>query len=106
MGSGLPRKARYVMSDHTEQTPDSGVDDDEQHDDPFVIEYTPARAGRRRTRFEPRSDGPGWWRIEDEWTGCTWRPIGREPVDDVRLHDGRGGGSRRSSDELTDDHNE
>jgi hypothetical protein len=94
------------MSDHTEQTPDSGVDDDEQHDDPFAIEYTPARAGRRRTRFEPRSDGPGWWRIEDEWTGCKWRPVGREPVNDVSLRNERIGGPQRSGEATTDGRDE
>jgi hypothetical protein len=51
--------------------------------DAFTVEYTPACAPRRRLRFEPRSDGAGWWRIEEEWTGCRWRPVGREPVDDV-----------------------
>ena len=106
MGGGLTRKACYVMSDHTEQTPDSGVDDGVQDDEPFAIKYTPARAGRRRTRFEPRSDGPGWWRIEDEWTGCTWRPVGREPVEDVSLHDERVGGSQRSGETTTDGRNE
>ena len=95
------------MSEHTEKAPDGGVDDEEQtHDEPFAIEYTPARASRRRTRFERRSNGPGWWRIEDEWTGCRWRPIGREPVDDVRLHDGQVGGSRRSGEATTDGWNE
>lgn len=90
------------MSDHTEQTPDSGVNNEKQDDEPFAIEYTPTRAGRCRTRFEPRSDGPGWWRIEDKWTGCTWRPVGREPVEDICLHDGRVSDLGGSSEATTD----
>ena len=47
-----------------------------------TAEYTPAAGPRRRVRFEPRSDGTHW-RIEDVWTGCTWRETGREPVTDL-----------------------
>lgn len=50
-----------------------------------TIAYTPAGSTRRRIRVVNREDGPGWWLIEDEWTGCVWRPIGREPVDDVAV---------------------
>jgi len=25
-------------------------------------------------------DNLGWWLVHEEWTGCTWRPAGREPV--------------------------
>ncbi|PSQ06644.1 hypothetical protein BRC92_00295 [Halobacteriales archaeon QS_4_69_31] len=42
--------------------------------------YEPARGPPRRVRFEPRSDGT-YERVEDVWTGCRWRPTGREPVD-------------------------
>ena len=47
------------------------------------IRFTLQNGTRRRYRFEPRVAGPDWWRFEDEWTGCTWRPIGREPVRDI-----------------------
>lgn len=49
----------------------------------FRITFTPERAGRRRIRYEPRRDADGWWRVHEEWTGCTWRITGREPVVDV-----------------------
>lgn len=47
------------------------------------LEFTPAAGPRRRIDIEPRADGDGHWRIEREWTGCSWRVVGREPVDDV-----------------------
>jgi hypothetical protein len=37
----------------------------------------------RRVQFEPRPDGPGWYRHEAEWTGCHWRPVGRAVVTEV-----------------------
>ena len=49
-------------------------------DDAFTVEYTPAEGLRKRVRYEPRSDDRGWWRIEEEHTGCRWRTLGREPV--------------------------
>ena len=51
--------------------------------DAYRITFTPERQSTRRIRYEPRSDADGWWRIEAEWTGCTWRIVGREPVIDV-----------------------
>ena len=53
----------------------------------FEVRFTIQRGPRRRFRFEPRQSGPGWWRFEDEWTGCRWRPVGREVVNhvDIRL---------------------
>jgi hypothetical protein len=27
------------------------------------------------------------WRVEEVWSGCGWRFVGREPVDDVRQGD-------------------
>ncbi|TKX74465.1 hypothetical protein EXE46_08840 [Halorubrum sp. GN11_10-6_MGM] len=51
----------------------------------FEVRFTIQRGPRRRFRFEPRQSGPGWWRFEDEWTGCRWRPVGREVVDHVDL---------------------
>ncbi len=54
---------------------------------PFSLElrFTVQRGPRRRYRFEPRHTGPGWWRFEDEWTGCQWRPVGREVLNDIEL---------------------
>ena len=51
--------------------------------DAYRITFTPERQSTRRIRYEPRSDADGWWRIEEEWTGCTWRIVGREPVANV-----------------------
>jgi len=51
----------------------------------LTVAYTPSKGGRHRIRFIERDDGPGWWRIIDEWTGCIWRPVGREPVSDVEV---------------------
>lgn len=62
---------------------DGGAGDPET--DAVVIAFTPTGPSRRRARFIQRDDGPGWWRIEEEWTGCTWRPIGREPVREVEI---------------------
>ena len=47
------------------------------------IQFTLENRTRRRFRFEPRLHGSDWWRFEDEWTGCTWRPIGREPIRNI-----------------------
>jgi len=69
------------MTDRKPRVPSDGATD--ETDEPFVVEYTPDGTTRKRTRFEPRQYGPGWWRVSEEWTGCTWRPIGREPVTDV-----------------------
>jgi hypothetical protein len=55
--------------------------------DSFAVEYTPARGPRRRVRFVPRSDMPGFWRCTDEWNGCQWRETGREHVADVSTTD-------------------
>lgn len=62
---------------------DGGTGDPET--DAVVIAFTPTGSSRRRARFIKRDDGPGWWRIEEEWTGCTWRPVGREPVREVEI---------------------
>ncbi len=51
--------------------------------DAFRITFTPERQAARRIRFEARSDANGWWRIDQEWTGCAWRTVGREPVANV-----------------------
>lgn len=47
--------------------------------DRFDVVYELACGPKRRVRFEPRSDGD-WERIEGVWTGCSWRPTGREVV--------------------------
>jgi len=49
-------------------------------DDAFTVEYSPAEGLRKRVRYEPRANRRGWWRIEEEHTGTTWRTLGREPV--------------------------
>ncbi|QLH76918.1 HNH endonuclease [Halosimplex rubrum] len=51
----------------------------------ITVAYTPSKESRHRIRFVDRCDGSGWWRVTDEWTGCTWRPVGREPVSDVEV---------------------
>lgn len=74
-----------------EQSPSDGTERDnaqqisEQQPDIVTIQYTVERGTRRRVRFEWRTDGPGWWRIDEEWTGCQWRPVGREVVVDLHL---------------------
>lgn len=54
----------------------------------FTVQFTPERDPRRRIRYEPRTHADGWWRITDEWTGCSWRIVGREPVVDVVVRRG------------------
>lgn len=75
-GALLPR---YTIS----TSPTTGGDSMTDATDAFMITLSPSAAPRRRLRFEPRSDGEGWWYIEDEWSGCGWRPVGREAVKDV-----------------------
>jgi len=56
------------------QTPDTP----QEH----IVEFTDEAGTRRRIRYVPRTDD--WWRIEEVWTGCLWRHIGRELVDDFQ----------------------
>lgn len=49
----------------------------------FIIELTPEREPRRQIQYEPRTDADGWWRITHEWTGSSWRVVGREPLADL-----------------------
>lgn len=49
--------------------------------DGYVFE--PVHGPKRRVVFEPRSDGD-YDRVEAVWTGCRWRPTGRERVLSVR----------------------
>jgi hypothetical protein len=81
------------MTDTTDPSPPSKGPSDEQQTEtdtstatPFNIVYRVQKSTYRRLRFRPRDDGPGWWRFEDEWTGCRWRPVGREVVTDVSWH--------------------
>jgi hypothetical protein len=52
---------------------------------PAPITWTPPRGPPRRLRFSPcvAADADAW-RVEEVWTGCGWRFVGRELVDDVR----------------------
>lgn len=44
----------------------------------FAIQLQPREGPRRRLRFTERTDGPGWWELEEEWTDNEWRTLGRE----------------------------
>lgn len=48
----------------------------------IVVTRDPLRGPRRRDRYEPREDG-GYRRIEEIHTGCKWRYVGSELVEDV-----------------------
>ncbi len=61
-----------------------GVDPD-LNPETVSIEYTPSSGDRRRIRFVDRDDGPGWWQLEEVWTGQRWRPVGREPIMEVDI---------------------
>lgn len=50
----------------------------------FRIEYSLEDQETRRICYEYRTDGPGWWRIEQHQRDGDWRTVGREPVTDVR----------------------
>jgi hypothetical protein len=56
-------------------------------DGTVTIEFAPAKSVRQRLRFVDRDDGPGWWRLDEKWTGCRWRTVGREPVTEVEVTD-------------------
>jgi hypothetical protein len=47
-----------------------------------IIEFTDEAGTRRRVRYMPRTDD--WWRIDEEWTGCRWRFVGRELIEDLQ----------------------
>jgi hypothetical protein len=36
-----------------------------------TIQYTVQLSTRQQLRFEWRTNGPGWWRIKNEWTNVT-----------------------------------
>lgn len=50
----------------------------------FTIEYDRDEQ-RHRVRYEPRTEGPGWWRIVEVRRQDRWEPIGREVVHNVTL---------------------
>lgn len=50
----------------------------------FTIEFT-GDGRRRRHHYVDRPDGDGWFRYHEERRGCSWRPVGREPVSGVRV---------------------
>lgn len=49
----------------------------------FTVTLNPVTAPRRHLRFISQSDSNKWWRIEEEWTGCQWRQVGRDVLHDV-----------------------
>lgn len=53
----------------------------------FAIAYQQPRGLRKRMRFTRIERGaPGaWWRTTEEWTGCAWKILDRERVDEVSL---------------------
>jgi hypothetical protein len=59
-------------------THESAADQPEE----LIISFTDGSHTRRRYRFVARDDGQ-WWRLDEEWTGCLWRPVGRELVSNV-----------------------
>lgn len=77
------------MTDEHPQSACTNPDDNHQTSERqpalVTLQYTAQRGTRRRLRFEWRTDGPGWWHIEEEWTGCHWRPVGRDVVMEVSL---------------------
>jgi hypothetical protein len=70
---------------------DGTVTDHAPSSESLEIRYRDHSGTWRRIRFEPRPDGPGWYRDEEEWTGCHWRPVGRAVVTEVWWQPGVGG---------------
>jgi len=65
---------------------DEGIATEESQSAPcFTIKIEHDDATRRRYRFEPRQEHPGWWRSLDEWTGMSWECRDRECVRSVSL---------------------
>ena len=65
---------------------DGGTATEEIQSDPcFTIEIERDDTARRRYRFEPRQESPGWWRYDEEWTGMGWELHARECVRSVSL---------------------
>ena len=75
----------YRILDHRNSHRDTHGGDHSAQPFSLEVRFTVQRGPRRRYRFQPRATGPGWWRIEDEWTGCQWRPVGREVLDEVEI---------------------
>ena len=53
--------------------------------DELAVEWTGVDGTRRRVQIIPDTSGREGWRIEEEWTGVSWREIGREPISDVEI---------------------
>lgn len=56
---------------------------------PTTVRYRPVGGPPRRHRYRPAAgtEGVEYWRLEQEWTGCTWRTVGREPVESFAVND-------------------
>lgn len=53
--------------------------------DTLVIEYTTADGTRRRVTYESRYPQRGYTRREAVRRGCSWEPVGVEPVVELVL---------------------
>ena len=56
-----------------------------QSDPCFTIEIEHDDDARRRHRYEPCQDGPGWWCFEEKWTGTAWAVLEQQRVRSVSL---------------------
>ncbi|OYR82571.1 hypothetical protein DJ84_10060 [Halorubrum ezzemoulense] len=74
---------RNSRPDGTDESEFDAPDSRQTPADGLAIAYRPARQPWRQIRFEERPDADGWWLINEEWTGCSWRTVGREPVDEI-----------------------
>lgn len=54
--------------------------------DAVIVRWVPEHGPPRRYRFEPTHDGEHE-RVEEQWNGCRWRPIGRERVSGLAVED-------------------
>lgn len=77
------------MTDEQLPSVSTAPDDDQQTSERqpalVTLQYAAQRGTQRRLRFEWRTDGLGWWHIEEEWTDCHWRPVGRDVVKEGSL---------------------
>jgi len=96
LGEGRKKPAERLMTETTTPTDlasivtvaiaDGGTATEEIQSDPcFTIEIKRNDTVRRRYRFEPRQENPGWWRYDEEWTGTSWELHDRECVCSVSL---------------------
>ncbi len=77
--SESPSETRHATTHSTTQPPQAQTPNTPQE---HIIEFTDEAGTRRRIRYIPRSED--WWRIEEQWTGCLWRLVGRELVTDLQ----------------------